>query len=235
MRKSHTYSSSRKNTQAGMIIEEHTKFVLRIAKSMEYALPNDLCIDDLVQVGLIALLEANNRFNDSFDISLIKYAQKKIRGAMIDLLRKSLPLSKEKMVIIKRAQNYIESYKHQFFVKPRPRQVAEYLDIEVAKYHQLLFEYQSSFNSSIDEQPLEMPNILALDSDLTEKETKEKLINSIQKLSERDQAILSLYYFDELTLAEVSTVINVSESRISQILKEIKVKLRMYMNEVPVC
>lgn len=235
MRSYQAYKNKIGNSEQSEIIKKHTVFVQRIAYSLKYSLPKDIDFDDLIQIGLIALLEASSAYDASFGTTIESYAKLKVRGAMIDLIRKSMPLSKEKVSIIKKAQRYIESYQNEYYRSPKSKDIADYLGITNDKYQQLRFEYQSTFSVGIEEIELIEPNILSFNFnekvDIDHDDIKSNLSSAISKLSEREQTVLSLYYFEELNLNEVAKIINVSESRISQILKNIKTKLRESMKE----
>lgn len=203
-------------------VKQYLGFVLKIAERLSINLPHSICLEDLVQEGMLALLEIYSQYNKDNGVSLEAYASLRVRGAMIDLLRRSMPLSKEKIALVRKSQQFVEDYQHRFETKPKELLIAERLGITLDKYRSLLVEYESCVSSNIDDN-----HHLELAEDYLENViTKKMLTNSFKKLSKRERKVIALYYVDELTLSEVGERLNISESRVSQINKSATNKLR---------
>ena len=203
-------------------VERHIKFVMKIAERLGNYLPQSICFDDLVQEGMLALLEIYNNYNGATGVTVEAFATLRVRGAMIDLLRRSMPLSKEKIFLIRKSHRFIEGYQHSYEYRPKEYLVAEHLGVSLEKYRSLLVDYEGCISSNIDE----CNDIETTDNYLDHLITKKILINSMRKLSERERNVITLYYIEELTLAEIGTRLTLSESRVSQINKLATNKLR---------
>ena len=215
-----TVKNQSKQSDADIMV--HYAFVKRIAKTLSNILPSCVDTEDLVQIGLIKLLEIYDQFDATREISFEGFACVRIKGEMIDYIRQLMPISKEKVAIVKKAQKFIENSRYENGHKPRDTDIAMSLNISLAKYHSILYEYESTFKTEIDKQEISDPNILSPEHYINENETKTLLIDGIQQLAEKEQTILSLYYYENLTQSEVAQVMGLTESRVCQLLNKIK-------------
>lgn len=211
------------NKQA--LIEQHTVLVKRIAYHLLARLPASVLIEDLIQSGMIGLLEAAKNFDGSKGASFETFAGIRIRGAMLDEMRRGdwTPRSVHKNSRrIAEAINQIESAKGR---DATDIEVAEKLDITLNEYHHILNEVSSGKIVGIEDLGItddvvhteESDNISDPYQGIENDAFKKSLAECIANLPEKESLVLSLYYDEELNLREIGEILEVSESRVSQI------------------
>ncbi|MFT7672024.1 MAG: RNA polymerase sigma factor for flagellar operon FliA [Gammaproteobacteria bacterium] len=217
-------------------IIRHASLVKRIAFHLVNRLPPSVQVDDLIQAGMVGLIEASGNFKPSMGASFETFAGIRIRGAMIDEIRRSdwTPRSvHRKFRMVSEAIKHLENINGQ---DVRDIEVAEYLDITLSEYHQILVDSSQARINSIDsDEESEIGNNLAdnkqntPEAALSDKEYREQLANCIRKLPQKEQLVMSLYYDDELNFREIGKVLEVTESRICQLHGQalLRVKSRM--------
>ncbi len=185
--------------------------------------------EDLVHQGLLGLIDAIDRYNPEFGTQFSTYATVRIRGKVLDYLRSMDWLSRTARHRSKSIQKAIQSLTKQTNIPPNEKEISEYLGIDIDKVHQGLLDSNKMIVSldalinNDEENENSLYDTLADDSQAdpaditTENDMKARLLTSLKKLPERDQLVLSLYYFEELTLKEIGKVLEVSESRACQI------------------
>lgn len=209
---------------------DHIGLVQRIALHLKARLPDFVELEELVQIGMVGLMEAYHNFDEAEGGNLAAFASKRIKGAIIDEVRRRSPLSRNDNNHIK-AEKAITS---QFFAEnnrqPTSSEIATIMDISVEKYHTARTKSHTFMMSSfeeISEAGHEFENEQASQEEsLSHLEHIEILGNRINALSERSQLILSLYYEQELNLKEIAAILKVSESRVSQLLGKIVSQMR---------
>jgi RNA polymerase sigma factor for flagellar operon FliA len=185
--------------------------------------------DDLVSQGVIGLIEAVDHYDLSYGTKFSTYAVPRIRGKILDFLRTRdwLPRTARKQV--KDVQGAIEALRHRNQRAPADEEIARYLDLPVDEVHQAL-TYASqvivsldSFIPWLEEEGETYEEYISAEDDqdpsllYQEKALRVWLDSAIRRLDRRDQVILSLYYYDELTLREIGEVLGISESRVCQL------------------
>ena len=216
------------------LVTRNVDLVKRIAQHLIARLPSSVDIDDLMQSGMVGLLEAANNFDPSRGASFETYAGIRIRGAMLDDIRKYdwTPRSvHHKYRKIAEAINKIES---ELGRRATTAEIAAHLDISVDEYHKVLVDSSSSRLFSLEE-TLEDSSLHRKppksDSATPEQEVYElqfrgRLAEEIERLPERERLVLSLYYERELNLKEIGQVLEVTESRACQIHGQAMIRLR---------
>ena len=206
-------------------VREYAPLVKRIAHHLLARLPSIIQADDLIQSGMIGLIEAARNFNEEKGASFVTYAGIRIRGAMLDEIRKGdwAPRSVHKNT--RRVAKAMRSVENATGRDARDADVAKVLGIELEEYHQIVQDSNSTKifafeDLGVTEDVLECTGsnpITGPFEGLQKEDFKEKLAKEISTLSEREKLVLALYYHEELNLREVGEVLGVSESRISQI------------------
>jgi RNA polymerase sigma factor FliA len=210
--------------------------VLRHVSLIHYVLgrlgvSSDIGMDyeDLVHQGLLGLIDAVDRYNPDFGTQFSTYATVRIRGKVLDYLRSMDWLSRTARHRSKSIQKAIQVLTTKSNIPPNEKEISEYLGLDLDKVHQSLLDSNKiivSLDALInadDENENSLYDTLADDNQedpaqiIAENDLKTRMVNSLKKLSERDQLVLSLYYFEELTLKEIGKVLEVSESRACQI------------------
>lgn len=220
MVKIHAYSVDK-----SALLEQHTVLVKRIAYHLLARLPASVLVDDLIQSGMIGLFEAANNFDNNKGASFETFAGIRIRGAMLDEIRRGdwTPRSVHKNS--RMVSEAIKNLEAELGRDVTDTEVAEKLDISINEYHHMLNEVSSGKILGIDdlgvsEDIIDVGNDNHSNdpyADLEQTVFKKSLVECISTLPEREALVLSLYYDEELNLREIGQVLDVSESRVSQI------------------
>ena len=219
------------------LVERHASLVKRIAHHLLARLPASVLVDDLIQAGMIGLLEASRNFDGTKGASFETFAGIRIRGSMLDEIRKGdwTPRSVHKNGrAITEAINQVERETGR---DARDFDVAEKLHISIDQYHQMLNEVNVGKIIGIED--LGVTDDVIADErskgsdtpfeDLVQGSFQKALAHAITTLPEREAIVLSLYYDEELNLREIGEVLDVSESRVSQIHSQAMLKLKSRM------
>ncbi|WP_163935790.1 RNA polymerase sigma factor FliA [Paraferrimonas sp. SM1919] len=214
------------------IAQQYAPLVKRIALHLMARLPASVQLDDLLQAGMLGLLEAAGRFDGSKGASFETFAGIRIRGAMLDEVRKGdwAPRSvhRNQRAIVEAATVLEQSLGRE----ASELEIAQHLEVDLATYRHMV---QDSNNTKVvgfddvtgGEEIIEVEQpITCLFKELADEKFKEALAQAISSLPEREVLVLSLYYDEELNLKEIGAVIDVSESRVSQILSQSIKKLK---------
>lgn len=228
-------------TNSSDLITKHSELVLKIAYHLMARLPASVLVDDLIQSGMIGLLEAARNFDGTKGASFETFAGIRIRGAMLDELRKGdwVPRSVHKNSRL--IASAIDAVEKQTGKDAKENDIAEYLQLPLQEYQQMLqdvncarlvayedlpnpddmFAHPSStFDSTFDE--------------VSDTQETQQLAAMIEQLPQREALVLSLYYDEELNLKEIGLILEVSESRVSQILSQALHRLKSKVNSVSV-
>ena len=208
--------------------------VKRVAYHLSSRLPSNIAIEDLVQAGMEGLLQAQKVFDASRGVNFELFAKTRIRGAMLDEVRR-ISFSTRNVISTKRKQDEIvHDLTQKLGRQPKNIEVANELGISIEEYESDRLIAGSADFVSTDESPEAFEEIDenrgGPEADLERAEDIEALASAIEKLPERSQQVLALYYQEEMNLKEIGEILSVSESRISQILSETAGKLRKLMS-----
>jgi RNA polymerase sigma factor for flagellar operon FliA len=212
------------------------ELVLRHVSLIHYVLgrlgvSSDIGMDyeDLVHQGLLGLIDAVDRYNPGFGTQFSTYATVRIRGKVLDYLRSIDWLSRTARHRSKSIQKAIQTITNQTNVPPNEQQLSDYLGIDLDKVHQGLLDSNKIIVSldalvnNDEDSETSLYDTLADDNQedpaeiVSENDLKSRMVKCLKNMSERDQLVLSLYYFEDLTLKEIGKVLEVSESRACQI------------------
>ena len=224
------------------LILEHLPQVRLIARRIHQRLPESVSLDDLVSTGVVGLIAAIDRFDASHNVKLKTYAVYKIRGAILDGLRGLDWAPRQQRRRSKQIEAAILSAEHRLQRSPSEEEIAQELGLEIAEYHEWLVEIRGlnlgSFESaSDDEDSRDLLNFISDDEEdwpsrlLERSELKKLLAMAITKMPEVEKTVLNLYYHEELTLREISKILHLHESRISQLKSQAILRLRAYMEK----
>ncbi len=234
-----TYSAIEERQGHDDLVIRHAGLVKRIAYHMMNRLPPNVQADDLIQAGMLGLLEASRNYDPTQGASFETYAGIRIRGSMLDEIRRSdwTPRSvHRKARMVADAMRIIENEEGR---DARDSEVADALDMPVQQYHQILKDASGCRIFSLDELSAvgEVAPERSLDSlqgpfDGLQKDAfKQALADAIAGLPERERLVVVMYYDDELNLREIGLVLGVSESRICQIHSQATLRLRSRLTE----
>lgn len=217
------------------IVDRYAPLVKRIAHHLLARLPASVVLDDLIQAGMIGLLEASRKYDASKGASFETYAGIRIRGSIIDEVRRGDWTPRSVHRNGRRIADCIQTIEARTGRDAQDAEVAQELGVSLDEYHGLLRDGASSRLFSIDE--VREGRDGALIDDVSDGRPdpsgahmqsafQRSLAEAIDKLPEREKLVLSLYYDEELNLKEIGQVLGVSESRVSQIHSQAALRLR---------
>jgi RNA polymerase sigma factor for flagellar operon FliA len=224
------------------LIMEHLDQVRLIARRIHERLPASVTLEDLISAGTMGLIGAIDRYDPKLDVKLKTYADYKIRGAILDSLRELDWAPRQQRKRSKLIENAIAVLEQKLKRCPKEEEIATHLDISMSEYHGWLSRVRglnlgSLENSGKDE---EGHDLLAFTPDLgqhspshiLERAELERLIASaIEKMPKLERTVLSLYFYEDLTLREIAGVVGLHESRISQLKSQAILRLRSYLRK----
>lgn len=217
------------------LIENYAPLVKRIAHHLLARLPSSVVIDDLIQAGMVGLLEAAKKYDASKGASFETYAGIRIRGSIIDEVRRGDWTPRSVHRNGRRISEAIQQVEARTGRDASDTEIAEELEITVAEYHKLLKDNVESRLFSFEELSSpdgEGPGEQFSGDDPGPVGHTEKgafvgaLGKAIEALPERERMVLALYYDEELNLKEIGQILGVSESRVSQIHSQAAHRLR---------
>lgn len=215
------------------LVEDHAPLVKKIALHLMARLPASVQLDDLMQAGMIGLLEAAQRYSTSHGATFETYAGIRIRGAMVDEIRKGDWVPRSVHRNARRISQAIRAVENREGREAQDAEVAEEMGLSLTDYYAGLTDANSGRLFSLDElnESGELPieDTRAEDNPLAGLASdafRQSLAEAISQLPEREKLVLSLYYQEELNLKEIGAVLGVSESRVSQIHSQAALRLK---------
>jgi RNA polymerase sigma factor for flagellar operon FliA len=221
------------------LVRQHADLVKRIAYHLAGRLPPQVEVDDLIQAGMIGLLEAAQHYTTGRGASFETYAGIRVRGAMLDALRKLdwAPRSVHRKA--RAAAAALREVESRHNGEASDADIAATMGVSIDEYHRILQDAlgcqllrlndtEEGDESALDRVPDGAPDPLgeALDGSL-----RDAVIAAVQELPERERLVLSLYYEQELNLKEIGAVLRVTESRICQLHGQALLRLRGRLTE----
>jgi RNA polymerase sigma factor for flagellar operon FliA len=211
-----------------------------IAGRMAAKTPASVLFDELVSAGCLGLIDAVDRFDSTKDVDIKTYATYRIRGAILDELRHMDWYSRSMRKKIQEIDQAMQAVGAREGRPAKDWEVAKEMDLSIENYHQLLTDIHGVALVSLDETIKnenadslsgksfkdQMPGEEDPAKQLAAAELKQVVADAIRTLSAREQTVISLYYYDELTLKEIGQVLGVTESRICQIHSAVLIKLQ---------
>ena len=229
------------------LILEHTPLIRYVAGRIAMRLPAHIALEDLTSAGVLGLIDAVDKFDPGKQVQFKTYAEFRIRGAILDELRAMdwVPRS-----VRRKSSSLEEAYRRLQNTLGRPasdEEVAQELGVELEEFHRLLDEVKGVNLLSLDDADSPLANLdseqvlralgretegedpLAL---LGLAELRQQVAKSIEGLPEKEKIVISLYYYDELTMREIGEVLGYTESRISQMHTKAILRLRARLRMV---
>jgi RNA polymerase sigma factor for flagellar operon FliA len=226
------------------IVKKYIPLVKYIASRVIIGKSKYIDYDDMVGYGMLGLMDALNKFDESKGMKFSTYASIRIKGAMIDEIRKNSPISKGAMDKLNRYNGTVEELQRRLLREPTNIEIAkemnlaidEVSDIEGYINYLAVVSLEDILYSEDDDMPI-MGTIKDEKSPspermLEEKEEIEYLVKAIDTLNEKDKMVLSLYYYERFTLKEIGKVLEVSESRVCQLHSRAIVHLRKALKKL---
>lgn len=238
------YARTRNQGLREKLILEYAPLVKVVAGRMNMYLGNNVEYDDLVGYGVFGLIDAIDKFDAFKDVKFETYASLRIRGAILDQIRKMDWIPRT----IRQRQKQIDSVMHQIEVakgrEATDEEIAVALGISDDEYTQWqsqmkitgvvsLNEYLESGSDISNEKAQTSRHFEQPEEAIEKEELKQMLMEALELLTEKEKKVILLYYYEDLTLKEISNILEVSESRVSQLhtkaLSKMKTKLGNYM------
>jgi RNA polymerase sigma factor for flagellar operon FliA len=238
------YTTWQDNEERDRILLEQLPQVRYLARRIHERLPRHVPLEDMVHAGVIGLIDALNKFDRSKHVQFGSYAKFRIRGAILDSLREMDWGPRELRRKARRVEEAQRKLSLDLSRAPTEVEVAAELHLELREFQQLLTELDGLEIGSLHiESPWDgkdedlcdyLPNAPE-DTPLfrcMRSEMKDLLARAVSDLPEKEQQVLALYYFEELTMKEVGAVLGIGESRVSQIHSLAVVRLRSRLEEI---
>lgn len=220
-----------------VLIIEYSPLVKYVAARLNIYLGKHIELEDLISYGIFGLIDAIDKFDIEKGVKFETYASLRIRGSILDNVRKLdwVPRTlRQKQKQFEQVYSELENNLGRF---PTDEEVADKLNISISELQEFLNKNNIASLISLDEYveqnyEIELVDMRKSANDEPEqvfekKEIKENLAEAINKLSDKEKTVISLYYFEELTLKEISIIMKISESRVSQIHTKAVSRLRM--------
>jgi RNA polymerase sigma factor FliA len=238
----HSYIAKREPQMRERIIVQYAPLVKYVVGRLALNLPTVIDSDDVISYGTIGLIDAVERFDPSRGIKFETYAIARIRGAIIDALRQLDQIPRTARQRAREIEAAMIELEERFKRPPTDEEVAKHLNMDVEKYREACVRTNVTTTSldallSTDDEDGGGGKAYAFEdrdspdpAAATERREAEKaLVLAVKKLPERERLVLSLYYYEELTMKEISRVMEISESRVCQLHAQAILRLRATM------
>ena len=217
------------------LIEAHSGLVRRIAWHVHSRMSSAIEVEDLIQIGLIALVEAAQNFEDR-GIAFAPYAATRIRGNMVDALRRDARMGRAGMANRRYLAGIRARLEQEYMRSPSDAEMAGATGLEPSAYYAMQASTQPVGQESIEDSYSDHDMWFADVSDsadtmMEKAQLRDALVENLSKLSEREALILQLYFVEELNLDEIGETLGVGAARICQIKKAALEKMKMMMAE----
>ncbi|MDB5838363.1 MAG: fliA [Herminiimonas sp.] len=224
-------------------LTQHAPLVKKLAHQMKAKLPPSVEVDDLVQAGMIGLLDACNRYEDNHGAQFETYAVQRIRGAMLDELRSSDWLPRGMRQNMRKIEVAMSALQQRLGRSPNESEVAKQLKLSLPEYQEMLADggghqlvYYEDFQGDGEGNDNFLDRYCADDAadplrSLMNTGFRQAVIDAIGALPERERILMGLYYEQEMNLKEIGAVMGVSESRISQLHSQAISRMRAFLRE----
>jgi RNA polymerase sigma factor FliA len=230
------YPATINESEVERCIVQFAPLVKRLAHYMMASLPPSVELDDVIQSGMLGLLDAAKRFKDTYGAQFETYAVQRIRGAMLDGLRQSDWLPRGLRKSLRQVESMVSKLEQRHGRPPSEQELADALNMPLAEYQQLLQDargYQLVSSEDLqghgDESfldhyyPDDHPDPL---QSLLDDDQRRTLVAAIEDLPDREKKVMGLYYEHEMNLREIGDVLGVSESRVCQLHSQAIARLR---------
>jgi RNA polymerase sigma factor for flagellar operon FliA len=213
------------------LVMAHLGLVKRVALHLKARIPAFMELDELIQVGMIGLLEASRAFDPVKGIEFENFAHSRVRGAMLDEVRRLSFLPRSAVAFNKEHNTTVHALAAELGRTPTQAEIAEYMGKDLEEFHKergkakrfetYSMEVVTEEVMTIADDTSQQPEVI-----VEEAQFMDAVTDAISQLPEREQLVMQLYYVEEFNLKEIGETLGVSESRVSQILSSVVKKLR---------
>jgi len=234
------YSKSNEQSIRDYFVLKYAPLVKYVAGKISMGMPQSIEFEDLVSYGIFGLLDAINKFDPSRGIKFKTYAMTRIRGAIFDELRSIDWIPRSIRQKAKQIEQVIAELENKLGRTVEDEEIAKELGITNEEFQNLLNKLSGTSMLSLNDvwylgdnndelsilETLEAPENMNPDILLEKEEIKEYIIDAIKKLPDKEKKVIVLYYYEDLTLKEIGEVLDVTESRVSQLHTKAIMRLR---------
>jgi RNA polymerase sigma factor for flagellar operon FliA len=225
-----------------MNIEQYMPMVRRMAHHMVARLPASVQIEDLIQAGMMGLLDALGRFEEGLGAQFETYATQRIRGAMLDELRRGDWLPRSVRQVQRKIENAMQRVEHKLGRSPSDTEMAAELEVGLVDYQEMLADargvqlfYYEDFDGGDESDNYLDRHVMDTSGDphsrLSDQRFREAVVHGIERLPEREKLVMGLYYEQEMNFKEIAAVLGVTESRICQLHSQAVSRLRTKLKD----
>jgi len=221
------------------IVKSYSPLIKHIVGRFNLTYSATLSTDDLYQYGVLGLLKALDRYNTEMNVPFKAFVYKRIHGEVVDALRREGLIGRDMYEKVKKLEACIKRLTATLGHEPGEHEICESMNIKQDEYYSILnisqITYMTSLNRTItDDEGTSIYKVDTLEDEtqaspeerMEDKDLKSRLKHLINKLPERERLILALYFYEELILTDIATILNLSEARISQILNKTLVEIK---------
>ncbi len=213
------------------LVMAHLGLVKRVALHLKARIPAFMELDELIQVGMIGLLEASRAFDPVKGIEFENFAHSRVRGAMLDEVRRLSFLPRSAVAFNKEHNTTIHALAAELGRSPTQAEIAEYMGKDLEDFHKergKAKRFETYSMEVVTEEVMTIADDSSQQPDMIVEEAQfmDAVTDDIAQLPEREQLVMQLYYVEEFNLKEIGETLGVSESRVSQILSSVVKKLR---------
>jgi RNA polymerase sigma factor for flagellar operon FliA len=225
------------------LLTQHGPLVKKLAHQLKARLPPNVEVDDLIQAGMIGLLDAIARYEDTHGAQFETYAVQRIRGAMLDELRSSDWLPRSIRQNMRKVEDAVQVLTQQLGRAPQESEMAKQMDLTLVQFQALLGEcgghqliYYEDFHDSEGGHEHFLDRFAVNEGQepsqgLVDEGFRAAVIEAINRLPEREKILMGLYYEQEMNLKEIGAVLGVSESRVCQLHSQAIARMRSTLRE----
>jgi RNA polymerase sigma factor for flagellar operon FliA len=214
------------------LIMGHMPMVKRVAVHLKARLPPFMELDELIQVGMVGLIEAARSFDPTKGFEFEHFALSRVRGAILDEVRRQSFLPRSAVAFNKSENEAIHILSAELGRAPTQVELAEFMGKDIEEFHKdrgQAKRFETYSMEVVTDEVMSMPGDSNMQPEVMVEEAQfmDAVMQAIDHLPEREKLVMSLYYVEELNLKEIGEVLGVSESRVSQILSTVVKKLRL--------
>ena len=204
------------------LIHDHTNLVKKISWHLHGRVNSIIDIEDIIQLGMVGLINAAQNYVPQKDASFTSYASIRIKGEILDYLRKNSNLDRSTITVKKNSEKASNFLRNKLGREPYHHEVATELGISTEKYYEWTNAFESGVNKSLDESYDDfsrwfVANENTPEENINDLELRNKLKSVLAKLEGKEALIIQLYFVEELNIYEIAEIMDVSTGRVSQI------------------
>ena len=213
------------------VIADNAGLVRRVARRHSRVSGGALDLDDLISVGVMGLIQAWHNFDASTGKPFRSYAEFRVRGAILDELRRIDPMSQPRRRKVRKFERAINELAHELGRQPSEQELAQHLDVPLDELQKMRRELQQIRFVPADGGEIDDIRHDLAGSRMPRSQLRLVLTNAIEQLPPRDQQVLGLYYFHDMKLREIGEILGVTEARVCQLHKAAVGKLRVILDD----